>query len=256
MDGVNVADFNVEYSPVHGGLIYLRRRQVIFLARMFFSGYVLDAGCGDGRYASEIINRGAEHYMGIDLNPKSLLRAKKFCSSSKVDFVRCTLEKFPFKSCCFDGVLCSEVIEHLEAPSKVFSEMYWVLKGKGVLLISVPSQPLPKFTFLLFMNRLGRPIKYFMNQHEHLREYARCSFRDLFEAFSILEERLCVCGFTVLSKSSAWVIGSPILSLVMKPVMSYPLKHRTLAQMLILVDTFLSRVLRSFGTHTIIVCEK
>ena len=252
----NKTAFGIEYSPAHGGLIYLRRRQVIFFAKPTFSGFVLDAGCGDGRYAPEITNRGAKHYIGIDLDPKSLKKAKTFNSSNKTNFIRCTLENFPFKQDSFNIVFCSEVIEHLTDPTKVFPEMSRTIKQKGTLLISVPSQPIPKFTFLLTMNKCGKSIRYFMDQKTHLREYACSSLRNLFESFATLQDRLGKCGFKTLFKSPAWTIGSPILSIVLEPVMVNPLKHKTSAKVLIFLDAFLSKVLKNFGTHTVFICEK
>ena len=181
----NRLDFGVEYSPLHGGLVYLRRRQVIFSVVRSFSGCVLDAGCGRGRYASEIIKRGAGYYIGIDLDRKSLLKAKKFCNN-KTNFLLGSLENLPLKGLSFDFVFCSKVIEHLKEPIRVFREMFRVMKRRGILLLSLPSQPISKFVFLLLMNRFGRlSVKYFMSQ-EHLREYAKRSFTNLFEAFSSL----------------------------------------------------------------------
>jgi len=59
-------------------------------------------------------------------------------------------EKLPFQDDEFDFVNMSEVIEHVEDPKKVMSEVYRVLKPGGKVYVSVP-------------NRFG-----FYDQHFHI----------------------------------------------------------------------------------------
>ena len=44
----------------------------------------------------------------------------------------------PFKNETFDAVICAEMLEHVADPVSVIREAYRVLRGRGVLLITVP----------------------------------------------------------------------------------------------------------------------
>jgi SAM-dependent methyltransferase len=46
--------------------------------------------------------------------------------------------KLPFRNESFDAVICAEMLEHVPDPVTVMREAYRVLKGRGVLLITVP----------------------------------------------------------------------------------------------------------------------
>jgi ubiquinone/menaquinone biosynthesis C-methylase UbiE len=44
----------------------------------------------------------------------------------------------PFADGCFDVVVCSELLEHVQDPPRVLREVYRVLRKDGILLICVP----------------------------------------------------------------------------------------------------------------------
>lgn len=93
-------------------------------------GKVLDIGCGDGSYskwASEF------NWTGIDVNEETTgYNGTRLIGD---------IEKFPYAldEGSFDGVLCSEVLEHLWNPEGVHKEAYRVLKKGGVYAISTPN---------------------------------------------------------------------------------------------------------------------
>jgi len=59
-------------------------------------------------------------------------------SRSQQPDVQTDAASLPCKSECFDAVVCSELLEHVDDPKAVLREMYRVLKPTGVCLISVP----------------------------------------------------------------------------------------------------------------------
>jgi ubiquinone/menaquinone biosynthesis C-methylase UbiE len=59
-------------------------------------------------------------------------------SRSQQPDVQTDAASLPCKSECFDAVVCSELLEHVDDPKAVLQEMYRVLKPTGVCLISVP----------------------------------------------------------------------------------------------------------------------
>lgn len=47
-------------------------------------------------------------------------------------------KKIPFSDNFFDGILCTEVLEHVLDLEIVLREFHRVLKPEGILLISIP----------------------------------------------------------------------------------------------------------------------
>lgn len=96
---------------------------------------ILDVGCGDGYQISYILRR-ASKIVGIDLSHARLKEAKKRIKG--VDLIRASSEKIPFKHQIFDKVMCLELLEHLENPSRTLKEIEFILKDAGILVVSVP----------------------------------------------------------------------------------------------------------------------
>jgi SAM-dependent methyltransferase len=85
----------------------------------------LDAGCGHKPYYPLFANK-AGYYVGLDT---------KF--DSQADVIG-TITDMPFLTESFDLVLCSQVLEYVETPTKALDEIYRVLKKGGKAIISVP----------------------------------------------------------------------------------------------------------------------
>lgn len=92
-------------------------------------GKLLDIGCGKKpfkHYASKVVS---EH-IGLD-------HAESPHGSDDVNVVG-VADNLPFEQNSFDTVLMTQVIEHLENPSRVFSEIYRVLKPNGKVIVAWP----------------------------------------------------------------------------------------------------------------------
>jgi len=106
---------------------------------------VLDVGCGDGYYLERINNA-----IGLDI---SRIRAKRAKERSNKQVIVATAERMPFKESCFDGILLSEVLEHLSNPKKCLAEVVSIMKKDAVAVISFPNDRNLK---------IGRRILYFI----------------------------------------------------------------------------------------------
>jgi SAM-dependent methyltransferase len=110
---------------------YLARGGLLSGLKEFFpelKGEVLDVGCGTKPYRAFI---PAARYVGLDLDTPDARRrgTADLFYDGKV---------FPFGDGSFDGILCSQVFEHVFTPQKFLTEIHRVLRPGGCLLLSVP----------------------------------------------------------------------------------------------------------------------
>ena len=130
-----------KYGIVYFGYVEIVKEIFSKLKR----GYVLDAGCGDGRIAYEIQKLGHK-VLGIDILEKSICYAKilvpdaefKVADLVTLDEDEAFLEKF-------DYVNFIEVIEHIHPDYQlaVVRNLNKVLKPNGKIIISFPTIKIP-----------------------------------------------------------------------------------------------------------------
>jgi 2-polyprenyl-3-methyl-5-hydroxy-6-metoxy-1,4-benzoquinol methylase len=96
---------------------------------------VLDAGCGTGRGAERLAQRGAK-VTAVDLGMRLLQRTQERCSC---DVAQTSVLALPFADATFDIVFSTEVIEHTPDPIASVHEMIRVLKPNGFLSLSTPN---------------------------------------------------------------------------------------------------------------------
>jgi ubiquinone/menaquinone biosynthesis C-methylase UbiE len=106
-----------------------------------FEGPTLDIGVGDGT-TSPFISKGKID-VGIDLNSDGLKNAKKIRKYRKL--VCASAENMPFKDESFKSVVSNSTFEHIKNDLKAISEVARVLKKKGLLFLTVPSEYLQKW---------------------------------------------------------------------------------------------------------------
>ena len=100
---------------------------------------ILDAGAGEAQYkkyclhldytAQDIaVYEGSGNQVGFQTGERDY---------SNLDIIS-DINNIPVEDDSFDIVLCSEVIEHITDPVKVFSELNRVLKKDGILIVTAP----------------------------------------------------------------------------------------------------------------------
>jgi len=106
---------------------YVGKRLFLLAFRQFgrpvLHGTVLDIGAGTAPYGREL----------QDCRVITLEREGRFCPS-----VVGSAQVLPFKADTFDGVICTEVLEHLNDPGTALSEIDRVLKPGGRVYITTP----------------------------------------------------------------------------------------------------------------------
>ena len=105
---------------------------------------ILDLGCGTGRHTVYLLKQGF-HVYGCDSSESALKISSEILT--EVDFKQCDMISLPYKDEFFDGILCNFVIEHgkIAKIKKAISEMYRVLRKRGVLFLRVPSTKHPEY---------------------------------------------------------------------------------------------------------------
>ncbi len=103
--------------------------------------YILDAGCGDGRFLKYLQDKGGKNLYGIDYSERAIIFANLLLQdiSLKEADLRETL---PFEENYFDFIFLVETLEHIafEEVSIVLKNLQLILKPNGVLIITVPSK--------------------------------------------------------------------------------------------------------------------
>lgn len=92
-------------------------------------GRVLDIGCGNQPYRE--LMSGIDSYVALDWNMRESLTPDQVRNC----FVRGSALEMPFRGESFDGVLASQLLEHVRDPALFMREICRVLKngGKGIL---------------------------------------------------------------------------------------------------------------------------
>ena len=100
---------------------------------------ILDVGCLNGNFYDFIKekNRNIKSFIGIDLSDKLIERAKKRFPEQEWQVADC--HTLPFEDNSFDVVTALEIMEHIEEPKKMLSEMMRVTRQNGSVIITTPN---------------------------------------------------------------------------------------------------------------------
>ena len=100
---------------------------------------ILEVGCGEGELAQPILGAtAAETYLGTDLSSRIIEEAST--RNPDLQFEVQNAETLPYPDASFDLVVACEVLEHVENPEAVLSELNRL--SARWILVSVPREPL------------------------------------------------------------------------------------------------------------------
>jgi len=108
-------------------------------------GWLLDVGCGRGRYLGQLVGRGFT-YVGLDSSKEMLKIAKnKACRRAESSFflIQGNAEQLPFVDSFFDSVICIDVLHHFtnkDSRKYVVRELARVLKPDGEIVIEMKNK--------------------------------------------------------------------------------------------------------------------
>jgi glycosyltransferase involved in cell wall biosynthesis/SAM-dependent methyltransferase len=118
------------HGDLHGlTLPHLRRRLPVATNR---APRVLDLGAGSGGM-SRLMHAAGYQVEACDLEPSLFQYRAVTCQRADL------AERLPYDDCSFDGIVCVEVLEHIDGHERLFQEVERVLKPGGVFLFTTPN---------------------------------------------------------------------------------------------------------------------
>lgn len=99
---------------------------------------VLDAGCGMGYGAHALALAGAHSVRAFDVDPRSILYAKRHYAHESTTFAVADLESLSLPAASLDLAVSSNVLEHLERPARFLQALAGALEPGGAALIALP----------------------------------------------------------------------------------------------------------------------
>jgi SAM-dependent methyltransferase len=112
---------------IDGFISKLYLEMINHFGNQYLNGIILDVGCGDKPYEKLLKNH--EKYIGLDYDGAHY--------PDKIDIIA-SADSIPLLDGSVDSVLCTQLLEHMENPDLVISEIKRILKPGGYAVISVP----------------------------------------------------------------------------------------------------------------------
>jgi dolichol-phosphate mannosyltransferase len=135
---------------------------------------VLDIGCGSSR-----ILQSLPQAVGLDMQ----IRKLRWLRAPDRQLVQGSLSALPFPDGAFDGVICSEVIEHIARKDIDLSDMVRVLAPGGTLVLGTPDYGRWTWRTLEAMYKKVFPQGY---ATEHINPYTRAELRAEIERMGLV----------------------------------------------------------------------
>jgi len=91
--------------------------------------FILDAGCGNGKYATKLKEMGYRNIFAVDL-------FDNIGRNGDYNYQKASIDNLPFKDGVFDFIYSNSVIYYLKNPEVGIQEFSRVLKKNGILLFT------------------------------------------------------------------------------------------------------------------------
>jgi SAM-dependent methyltransferase len=159
-----------------GEFVFVPERIPIFKRVIGKGRKVLDLGCRSGALTRHFLD--GNEVVGVDVDEAALAKAEERGITPVVADVK---EPLPFPDQAFDAVVAGELLEHIDFPETVVSEVHRVLEPGGSFVGSVPNafNVQRRLRFLL-----GKPPE---KDPTHLRMFSGEQIRELLADFDEVE---------------------------------------------------------------------
>ncbi|MDZ4138562.1 MAG: class I SAM-dependent methyltransferase [Erythrobacter sp.] len=129
-----VAWLDRRFYPEHGRNWDDQLFRTHILSRLKPSMTVLDVGAGAGIVGAMNFRGQVARICGVDLDPRVV--DNPFLDEGR----QADAGRIPYPDASFDVAFADNVMEHLDAPTEVLSEVFRVLKPGGILLFKTPNR--------------------------------------------------------------------------------------------------------------------
>jgi len=158
--------------------------RILKFCRDKIQGRVLDVGCGDGFFTSQILQRfNLKNVYGLDISSKAVDLAR--LKHPEINFQQSALNHIPEETNSIDSITMIEVIEHLVDIEGTLKELFRVMKPGGILLIATTDfNWLKQVIIAIFFFE-----KYFYPTNPHIRFFKKSTLADILSknGFSIIK---------------------------------------------------------------------
>lgn len=107
------------------------------LAGMIEGKDILELGCGEGAYALELLEAGAQSYHGMDGSSRMIAAAQQKLAGHTVHLEQISLENFAFSPSRYDLIVSRLVFHYLADLEAVLVGIYRALRPGGTFVLSV-----------------------------------------------------------------------------------------------------------------------
>ena len=169
-NSIEAADYDERafYSLVPPQRLWQRKRHEIIAAfARGVGGRILDVGCG-----SSVILQSLNHAIGLDIRHTKMRYMRRY----GLPVVTGSIFALPFADCSMEGVVCSEVIEHVPSDPSIFTELDRVLKPGGLLILGTPDYGTWTWPAIEWCYHRLMPGGY---ADEHIAHYTRASLQEM-----------------------------------------------------------------------------
>jgi len=171
-----------------------------------FKGNVLDVGCGQSPYKF-LLDEMSTKYYGIDI-----VDANKFDYKNS-EITPFNGEDIPFGDQTFDGVICTEVLEHVYNYQKLVNEMYRVMKFGGKGIVTIPWSARYHYIPYDFFRYTPSSLKVMFSQ------FSKVEIKPRGSDISNIANKLIVIWFAGLIPGKAWRLIFVPIWIVLLPLL-------------------------------------
>jgi SAM-dependent methyltransferase len=100
------------------------------------SKWILDAGCGAGRFL-DVASKNDCEVIGLDISNATDAAHSTLGERKNLHLVQASIYELPFRSEAFDGCYCIGVIQHTPDPPRALQSLPRVLKPRGRLAVTI-----------------------------------------------------------------------------------------------------------------------
>ncbi|KKS65381.1 hypothetical protein A3A14_04595 [Candidatus Daviesbacteria bacterium RIFCSPLOWO2_01_FULL_43_38] len=155
-------------------------------------GTILDIGCHSGLCTEKIMSwTHPREVYGIDISPKAIEKAKRRIKAGK--FVIGDAQDLPYEGDFFDAIFCLEMLEHVDFPEQVLSQIHRVVKKGKCALILIPTDNL-LFRTIWFLWNIRHPVW----KHVHVQSFKEEVLEKMAEEAGFKVERVEKFNFGML----------------------------------------------------------